>query len=145
MQSNLHSKEITTAQVASVTFGFFNDEEASAAGVVDGMQGAEQRAGRRMAAPHSPWRALGAAWDHWARRQAAGRTLVALLPAAACCLPPLPAGAECSSPSPPFPPVQVRKISVKQVVSPIIFDNVKSAVKGGLYDPAFGPMDPKER
>ncbi|KAL4436828.1 hypothetical protein ABPG75_003967 [Micractinium tetrahymenae] len=66
MQSNLHSKEITTAQVAAVSFGFFNDEE-------------------------------------------------------------------------------VRKISVKQVVSPIIFDNLKNAVKGGLYDPAFGPMDPKER
>ncbi len=41
--------------------------------------------------------------------------------------------------------LQVRKISVKQVVSPIIFDNMKTAVKGGLYDPAFGPMDPKER
>lgn len=28
MQSSaLHSKEITTAQVASVAFGFFNDEE----------------------------------------------------------------------------------------------------------------------
>lgn len=40
---------------------------------------------------------------------------------------------------------QVRKLSVKQVVSPIIFDNLKNAVKGGLYDPAFGPMDPKER
>lgn len=40
---------------------------------------------------------------------------------------------------------QVRKISVKQVTSPIIFDNMKTAVKGGLYDPAFGPMDPKSR
>lgn len=27
MQSNLHSKEITTAQVVAVSFGFFNDEE----------------------------------------------------------------------------------------------------------------------
>lgn len=34
---------------------------------------------------------------------------------------------------------------MKQVVSPIIFDNVKNAIKGGLYDPAMGPMDPKER
>ncbi len=40
---------------------------------------------------------------------------------------------------------QVRKLSVKQVVSPIIFDNLKNAVKGGLYDPAFGPMDVRER
>lgn len=30
MQSSLHSKEITTAQVAAVTFGFFNDEEVGA-------------------------------------------------------------------------------------------------------------------
>jgi hypothetical protein len=30
MQSSLHSKEITTAQVAAVSWGFFNDEEASA-------------------------------------------------------------------------------------------------------------------
>ncbi|EFN55686.1 hypothetical protein CHLNCDRAFT_133943 [Chlorella variabilis] len=66
MQSSLHSKEITTAQVAAVTFGFFNDEE-------------------------------------------------------------------------------VRKISVKQVEAPMIFDNMRTAVKGGLYDPALGPMDPKER
>lgn len=66
MQSSLHSKEITTAQVVSVSFGFFNDEE-------------------------------------------------------------------------------IRKVSVKKVVSPIIFDNLKTAVKGGLYDPAFGPMDPKDR
>lgn len=41
--------------------------------------------------------------------------------------------------------LQVRKVSVKQVVSPIIFDNLKNAVRGGLYDPAFGPMDHKER
>lgn len=32
MQSSLHSKEITTAQVAAVTWGFFNDEEASSHG-----------------------------------------------------------------------------------------------------------------
>lgn len=46
-----------------------------------------------------------------------------------------------------FPPAlpQVRKISCKQIVSPIIFDNLKHAVRGGLYDPALGPMDPKER
>lgn len=41
--------------------------------------------------------------------------------------------------------LQVRKISVKQAVSPILFNNLKTAVKGGLYDPAYGPMDNKER
>lgn len=40
---------------------------------------------------------------------------------------------------------QVKKISVKQITSPIIFDNVKNAVPGGLHDAALGPMDPKER
>lgn len=34
---------------------------------------------------------------------------------------------------------------MKKVESPIIFDNLKNAVKGGLYDPAFGPMDAKEK
>ncbi|KAI3425875.1 hypothetical protein D9Q98_007848 [Chlorella vulgaris] len=66
MQSSLHSKEITTATVEAVSFGFFNDEE-------------------------------------------------------------------------------VRKISVKRIVAPMIFDNMKTAVRGGLYDPALGPMDPKAR
>ncbi len=42
-------------------------------------------------------------------------------------------------------PLQVKKISVKQVVSPIIFDNLRNPVKGGVYDPAFGPLDAKER
>jgi len=40
--------------------------------------------------------------------------------------------------------VQIKRISVKEVTSPIIFDNLKNAVIGGLYDPAFGPMDPRE-
>ena len=34
---------------------------------------------------------------------------------------------------------------MKKIESPVIFDNLKNAVKGGLYDPAFGPMDPKEK
>ena len=34
---------------------------------------------------------------------------------------------------------------MKKIESPIIFDNLKNAVLGGLYDPAFGPMDPKEK
>lgn len=41
--------------------------------------------------------------------------------------------------------LQVRRISVKQITSPVIFDNLKNAVKGGLYDPAMGPMEPRER
>lgn len=36
-------------------------------------------------------------------------------------------------------------MSVKQIVSPIMFDNLKNPVKGGLYDPALGPMDAKEK
>lgn len=31
------------------------------------------------------------------------------------------------------------------MTSPIIFDNLKNAVIGGLYDPAFGPMDSREK
>jgi len=41
--------------------------------------------------------------------------------------------------------LQIRKISVKRVVSPILFDNLKNAVIGGLYDPAMGPMDTREK
>ena len=37
---------------------------------------------------------------------------------------------------------QVRKLSVKQIVSPIVFDNLKNAVPGGLCDAALGPMEP---
>ena len=36
---------------------------------------------------------------------------------------------------------QIRKLSVKRVTTPVIFDNLKNAVPGGLYDPAFGPLD----
>ncbi len=39
-------------------------------------------------------------------------------------------------------PPQVRKLSVKRIVTPIIFDNLKNAVPGGLYDPSLGPLDP---
>jgi DNA-directed RNA polymerase I subunit RPA1 len=41
--------------------------------------------------------------------------------------------------------LQIKRISVKEVTSPIIFDNLKNAVIGGLYDPAFGPMDSREK
>ena len=37
--------------------------------------------------------------------------------------------------------MQIRKLSVKQIVSPIVFDNLRNAVPGGLYDPAMGPLE----
>eukprot|EP00955_Chlamydomonas_euryale_P075540 362355-Chlamydomonas_euryale.AAC.9 len=36
---------------------------------------------------------------------------------------------------------QVKAFSVKRIVSPLIFDNLKNAVLEGLYDPALGPID----
>ena len=36
---------------------------------------------------------------------------------------------------------QVKRFSVKRIVSPLIFDNLKNPVPEGLYDPAFGPVD----
>ncbi|KAG1672823.1 hypothetical protein FOA52_004627 [Chlamydomonas sp. UWO 241] len=38
---------------------------------------------------------------------------------------------------------EVRKLSVKRIVSPLIFDNLKNPVLEGLYDPALGPIDPR--
>ena len=35
---------------------------------------------------------------------------------------------------------EVRSISVRQVVNPILLDNANAPTIGGLYDPAFGPM-----
>ncbi|SCV71244.1 BQ2448_2832 [Microbotryum intermedium] len=35
----------------------------------------------------------------------------------------------------------IRKISVKQVVNPVLFNNLNEPNKGGLYDPAFGPLN----
>jgi DNA-directed RNA polymerase I subunit RPA1 len=32
-------------------------------------------------------------------------------------------------------------ISVKQITSPVLFDNLKNPVVGGLYDPALGPLN----
>lgn len=32
-------------------------------------------------------------------------------------------------------------ISVKHITSPILFDNLKNPVVGGLYDPALGPLN----
>ncbi|CAL8467924.1 g7462 [Coccomyxa elongata] len=36
---------------------------------------------------------------------------------------------------------EIRALSVKQIVSPIVFDNLRNAVPGGLYDPAMGPLE----
>lgn len=38
---------------------------------------------------------------------------------------------------------EVHAISVKQITSPILFDNLRNPVSGGLYDPALGPIDQK--
>lgn len=34
-------------------------------------------------------------------------------------------------------------ISVKHITSPILFDNLKKPIPGGLYDAALGPIDQK--
>lgn len=36
---------------------------------------------------------------------------------------------------------QIKKLSVKRITSPVVFDNLKNPVPGGLYDPALGPYD----
>lgn len=35
----------------------------------------------------------------------------------------------------------VRRISVKQIVNPILLDDLNRPNSGGLYDPALGPSD----
>ena len=40
-----------------------------------------------------------------------------------------------------YSPEEVRRISVCQVDSPVMFDNLNNALVGGLYDPAMGPID----
>lgn len=35
----------------------------------------------------------------------------------------------------------VRRISVKQVTNPVLFDNLNRPNAGGMYDPVFGPLD----
>ncbi|KAJ2616978.1 hypothetical protein EV177_000779 [Coemansia sp. RSA 1804] len=37
-------------------------------------------------------------------------------------------------------PSEVRRVSVKQVVNPILLDSLGNPTKGGLYDPAMGPF-----
>ena len=41
--------------------------------------------------------------------------------------------------------VQIRELSIKQITSPIVFDNLKNPVAGGLYDPAMGPLEQSGR
>jgi hypothetical protein len=49
-------------------------------------------------------------------------------------------------PVPNLPPLpQVRRLSVKRIMSPIARDNLGYPVPGGLYDPAMGPLTPGER
>lgn len=38
-------------------------------------------------------------------------------------------------------PEQIRALSVKAITNPVIFDGLNHPVKGGLYDPALGPVD----
>ncbi|KAI8987844.1 hypothetical protein BDF20DRAFT_814125 [Mycotypha africana] len=38
-----------------------------------------------------------------------------------------------------YEPNEIRKISVKQIVNPVLFDTLGHPTKGGLYDPALGP------
>ena len=41
--------------------------------------------------------------------------------------------------------LQIRELSIKQITSPIVFDNLKNPVAGGLYDPAMGPLEQSGR
>lgn len=53
----------------------------------------------------------------------------------------LPIGAEIDSVSFSFyEPSEIRKISVKQIVNPVLFDALGHPTKGGLYDSALGPF-----
>lgn len=38
-------------------------------------------------------------------------------------------------------PEQIRSLSVKAITNPTIFDGLGHPVRGGLYDPALGPVD----
>ena len=37
--------------------------------------------------------------------------------------------------------MQIRKLSVKQITSPLSLDNLKHPIPNGYYDPALGPLD----
>jgi hypothetical protein len=38
----------------------------------------------------------------------------------------------------------VRRISVKQIVNPVLFNDLGRPTIGGLYDPALGPFDKQD-
>lgn len=40
-----------------------------------------------------------------------------------------------------YSPEEIEKISVKQIINPVIFDYLGHPSKGGLYDPALGPLN----
>lgn len=42
-------------------------------------------------------------------------------------------------------PEQIRKLSVKTITSSEIFDQLNHPIRGGLYDPALGPIDKNAR
>lgn len=35
---------------------------------------------------------------------------------------------------------EARKLSVKEITEPVLFDNLRNPVPGGLYDPSLGPL-----
>lgn len=37
--------------------------------------------------------------------------------------------------------MQIRKLSVKRILSPVVFDNLKNPLPDGLYDAALGPTE----
>lgn len=38
----------------------------------------------------------------------------------------------------------VRRVSVKQIVNPVLLDDLNRPSIGGLYDPALGPSEPSD-
>lgn len=42
-------------------------------------------------------------------------------------------------------PEQIRALSVKAIMNPQIFDGLGHPIRGGLYDPALGPVDKNGR
>lgn len=42
-------------------------------------------------------------------------------------------------------PDQIRRLSVKAITQPEIFDALNHPIKGGLYDPSLGPIDKHAR
>ena len=40
---------------------------------------------------------------------------------------------------------EIKKLSVVQITNPTLFDSINHPTKGGLYDPALGPMNKSDR